>query len=89
VVAGTGIDVWEIVRVYRSVDEDLDALAEGLPQVGRRRLEAALHYHRCYPREIEERLVLEAGHERDLLAGTFGRSVDEIRCYLEREREGW
>ncbi len=69
VVAGAGIDVWEVVRVYRSCGEDLEALVEALPQLARRQLEAALHYYRCYPREINERLALEEEREQELLRG--------------------
>jgi uncharacterized protein (DUF433 family) len=69
VVAGTGIDVWEVVRVHRSCGENLDALVEALPHLSRRQLEAALHYYRCYPREIDERLALEDEREQELLRG--------------------
>lgn len=65
-VAGTGIDVWEVVRVYQACGEDLDALAQALPQLSRRQLEAALHYFRCYPGEIEERLAREQAAEAEL-----------------------
>lgn len=67
VVAGTGIDVWEVARAYRACEEDLEALAEALPQLARRQLEAAVHYYRCYPREIDERLALEEEQAEDLL----------------------
>jgi uncharacterized protein (DUF433 family) len=69
VVAGTGVDVWEVVRVYRSCGEDLDALAAILPHLARRQLEAALHYCRFYPREIDGRLALEEEREQELLLG--------------------
>lgn len=65
-VAGTGIDVWEVVRVYKACGEDLEALAQALPQLSRRQLEAALHYLRCYPGEIEERLRREQVAEEEL-----------------------
>lgn len=64
-VAGTGIDVWEVIRVNKACGEDLDALAQALPQLSRRQLEAALHYFRCYPGEIEERLAREQAAEEE------------------------
>ncbi len=69
-IAGTGIDVWEVVRVYRACGEDPEALAQALPQVSRRQLDAALHYFRCYPKEIEERLAREETAEAEL-SGRF------------------
>lgn len=67
-VAGTGIDVWEVIRVYKACGEDLDAVAQALPQLSRRQLDAALHYFRCYPGEIEERLTREQAAEEELPA---------------------
>ncbi len=65
-VAGTGIDVWEVIRVHNACGNDLEALAQALPHLSRRQLEAALHYFRCYPQEIEERLTREQTAEADL-----------------------
>lgn len=66
-VAGTGIDIWEVIRVYKACGEKLEALAQALPHLSRWQLEAALHYYRCYPQEIEERLSLEQTAEAELL----------------------
>lgn len=55
-VAGSGIDVWEVVRLYKSCKKNFAALAKALPQLSRPQLEAALYYYGCYPDEIEERL---------------------------------
>lgn len=65
-VAGSGIDVWEVIRAFRACGEDLKALARALPHLSRRQIEAALHYARCYPKEIEERLALEQTAEVEL-----------------------
>lgn len=69
-VAGSGIDVWEVIRVYRTCGQQTDELAQALPQLSRRQLEAALYYYRCYPQEIEERLAREEMVEAEL-AGRF------------------
>lgn len=65
-VAGTGIDVWEVIRVHKACGEDVEELARALPQLSRRQLEAALYYYRCYPSEIEERLALEETADAEL-----------------------
>ena len=64
--AGSGIDVWEVVRVFKACGEDLQALARAFPQLSRRQLEAALHYYRCYPQEVEDRLAQEERAEAEL-----------------------
>lgn len=65
-VAGTGIDVWEVIRIYKACGGNLEALAQAVPHLSRRQLEAALHYFRSYSQEIEERLTREATAEGDL-----------------------
>jgi uncharacterized protein (DUF433 family) len=65
-VAGSGIDVWEVVRAYRACGEDLEALSQAFPHLSRWQLEATLHYFRSYPQEIEERLALEETAETEL-----------------------
>ena len=65
-VAGSGIDVWEVIRVWKGCGEDLKALARALPHLSLRQLEAALHYYHCYPQEIEERLAVEQRAEAEL-----------------------
>jgi len=53
-VAGSGVDVWEVIRVFRTCGEDRAALARALPHLSRPQLDAALRYARCYPKEIAE-----------------------------------
>ncbi len=65
-VAGSGIDVWELARLYKGCGEDLRRLARALPHLSHRQLEAGLHYYRCYPQEIEDRLVREQAAEAEL-----------------------
>jgi uncharacterized protein (DUF433 family) len=58
-VAGTGIDVWEVVRVSKSVGGNFKATARALPQLSRPQIDSALHYYRLYTQEIDERLDSE------------------------------
>lgn len=53
-VAGTGLDVWQLVQLYRSYAEDAERLLEDFPHLQRRHVETALAYRRAYPEEIEE-----------------------------------
>jgi len=58
-VAGTGIEVWEIVQVYRDENEDWEHLREGFHWLTETQLRAALAYAEAYPDDIDERLRRE------------------------------
>ncbi len=58
-VAGTGLEVWEIVRTYKEVGEDYGELRKSYPWLSEPQLRAALSYYELYPDEIETRLKLE------------------------------
>jgi uncharacterized protein (DUF433 family) len=53
-VMGTGLDVWEIVEMHRSMGRE--TLPESMENVSEASLEAALSYHDSYPEEIEAAL---------------------------------
>ena len=56
-IAGTGIDVFELIAGYLSVDEDWDSLTHAYHWLSEDQLRAALAYYAAYPEEIEERLA--------------------------------
>ena len=74
-VAGTGVDVWEVIGVFQLNDRDFDALARALPQLSRPQLQAALHYHRLYPDEIDQRLREEREAYEELKSTPFVRGI--------------
>lgn len=55
-VAGTGIDVWEVARDYRDMGESWEDLREAYEGLSDLQLRAALAYAEAYPEEIEERI---------------------------------
>lgn len=57
--AGTGLDVWEIVATWHASGRDYDALRENYPWLEEPQLRAALSYYELYPEEIEARLEEE------------------------------
>ncbi len=59
VVAGSGIDVWEIVATWRAGGERFDVLHEDYSWLTEPQLRAALSYYERYPTEIEARLGRE------------------------------
>lgn len=51
-VAGTGVEVWEVIYEYQILGEDIETLKKALPHLSERQLVAALNYGRTYPEEI-------------------------------------
>ena len=60
VLAGTALEVWEVVATWREIDEDAGELARSYPWLSEMQLRAALGYYRLYPDEIDARLEREA-----------------------------
>jgi uncharacterized protein (DUF433 family) len=59
-VAGTGLDVWEIVAAWKSLDRDMGRLRAAYDWLSEAQLRAALAYYELYPAEIDDRLTREA-----------------------------
>lgn len=53
-IAGTGLEVFEIIEQYRAVEQDWERLKEGFHWLNEHQLRAALAYAEAYPEEIEE-----------------------------------
>jgi len=67
-VAGTGLDVWEIVATWQAAAEDFDKLRQSYGWLTEPQLRAALTYYELYPEEIDERLRREAAWTPDRVA---------------------
>lgn len=77
VLAGTGLEVWEIVRAYKACGEDFEKLKGAFDWLSPRQLRDALNYWRLYPEEIEEeirRQVEVLQHGPELYPHLFARS---------------
>ena len=59
-IAGTGLEVWEIVQGYRAVGESLERLRQAYDWLTDEQVRAALAYFEAFPAEIEARLQREA-----------------------------
>jgi len=55
-IAGTGLDVFEIVQVYRQEQQDWEHLRSTYHWLSEQQLRAALAYAEAYPEEIDDRL---------------------------------
>lgn len=60
VVAGTGLDVWEVIATWRTVERNEGLLRQSYPWLSGLQLRAALAYYELYPEEIDARLDIEA-----------------------------
>src|SRR5688500_17230898 len=58
-IAGTGLDVWEVIATFKSVGEDRERLETSYEWLSGRQLSAALAYYGLYPREIDARIEEE------------------------------
>ncbi len=70
-VAGTGLEVFEIVRAFRDMDEDWERLRAAYHWLSEQQLRAALAYAAAYPEEIEERLRAEEHWTPETLWTTY------------------
>lgn len=57
--AGTGLDVWEVIATFKSVGEDHGRLRASYEWLSDRQLSAALAYYELYPDEIDARIEEE------------------------------
>lgn len=64
-VAGTGLEVWELIATYKAVVEDEEELSCSYPQLSEIQLRSALAYYQLCPEEIDTRLEREEGWTPD------------------------
>jgi uncharacterized protein (DUF433 family) len=55
-IAGTGLEVWEIIATYKAVDQSWDQLRTAFDWLAPEQLRAAIVYYETYPAEIDARL---------------------------------
>jgi uncharacterized protein (DUF433 family) len=60
IVAGTGLDVWEVVATWKEGGSVYEALSQNYPWLTEAQLRAALAYYELCPSEIDARLEREA-----------------------------
>jgi uncharacterized protein (DUF433 family) len=78
-VAGTGVEVWEVVYEYQIVGKDVEALKKALPHLTERQLISALNYYRAYPEEINELIQSNEAITSETVEGRFSLSKGKRR----------
>jgi len=59
-IAGTGLEVWEVVAAHQSLDRDVSRLQAAYHWLSEAQLRAALGYAAAYPSEIEQHIARNA-----------------------------
>ncbi|TMB05553.1 MAG: DUF433 domain-containing protein [Deltaproteobacteria bacterium] len=67
-VAGTGLDVWEIVATYLSLGRDERRLREAYHWLMEPQVRAALAYYELYPEEVDARLKRDRSLTAEVVA---------------------
>lgn len=69
-IAGSGIEVWEVIAAYKSVSKDFNRLQKAYHWLTEQQLRSAVGYYRAYPEEIDciikqnEELTRDDVHKR-------------------------
>lgn len=64
-IAGSGIEVWEIIQNFKSLGEDFSRLRTACHWLTEQQLRAAIAYYRSYPLEIEKLISLNESWSKD------------------------
>jgi uncharacterized protein (DUF433 family) len=78
-VAGTGLDVWEIIAAHKSLDRDLERLRQAYHWLSDAHLRAALGYYAAYPEEIDRQIARNEAWTPDQIAKRHPSLVPERR----------
>jgi uncharacterized protein (DUF433 family) len=52
-IAGTGIEVWELISAYKGAGESIKQLRQAYPWLTEQQIKAAIGYYELYPEEID------------------------------------
>lgn len=59
VLAGTGLDIWEVIATWKQLGRDESQLGRAYHWLSPALLRVALAYYLLYPQEIDDRIALE------------------------------
>ena len=68
ILAGTGLDVWEVIATYKSLDRDVARHRGAYHWLSEAQLRAALGYYAAYPDEIERQIARNDAWTKEGLA---------------------
>src|SRR4030042_2628781 len=78
-IAGTGVEVWEVINEYQILGENIKSLEKALPPLTERHLGAALNYYRYYPAEINELIQSNEAITPEVVKGRVSLTKEKNR----------
>jgi len=66
-IAGTGLDVWEIITTYKSVNQDFKRLQKAYHWLTEQQLRAAIGYYTAYHEEIDQQIERNESWSKETL----------------------
>ena len=70
-IAGTGIEVWELIATFKGLGEDYEKLKKAYHWLNEQQIRAALSYYALYTQEIEERVAANEEMDEDKVLKRF------------------
>ena len=70
-IAGTGLEVWEVISTHRSVDQDFSRLQKAYHWLTEQQLRAAVGYYTAYQEEIDGLIKLNESWSRQAVTERF------------------
>ena len=70
-VAGTGIEVWEVIADYKSLSQDLKRLRKTYHWLSNEQIKAALGYYTAYPNEIDQLIKQNDGWDEEKVTNRY------------------
>ena len=70
-IAGTGLDVWEVVATHKSLERDVERLTRAYHWLSEPQLRAALGYYAAYSEEIDRQVARNDVWTKERLAERY------------------
>ena len=70
-IAGTGIEVWELIATFKGLEEDYEKLKKAYHWLNEQQIRAALSYYALYTQEIQERVAANEEMDEDKVLKRF------------------
>ena len=70
-IAGSGIDVWEMIAAFRGLKEDYEKLKKAYHWLNEQQVRSALSYYALYPKEIDDLIAKNEKITQDEITTRF------------------
>ncbi len=77
--AGTGLDVWEVIALYHSMNQDDTRLQKAYHWLSPTQLRSVRSYYQAYPEEIDERIASNQQWKLEKLAHEYPAVINKSK----------